>query len=200
MENEHAETQTQILDAAMRHFAEHGYRGTSLAKIAEEAGVSKSLIFWYFESKNRLFHALIDHFVRSCREHLANSGPAGDARSKIENMIDTFWTFIGRNLWFVRIFINWFMQLERRDKEKTSAVREIHKEFQRIFVEYLQEGKEQGLFREDLVVSHAGLFLVSTLEGTLLQLLIEDINYEELQKGYFQSLKTNLMDGLIKKD
>lgn len=199
MDNEHAETQEQILNAAMRHFAEHGYRGASISKIAEEAGVSKSLIFWYFDSKGGLFQSIIDHFIKSCKNHLANAGPAGDARAKIEKLVDIFWEFIGKNLWFVRIFINWFMQLDPQEQEKALPVREIHHEFRQIFTEYLQEGKEQKLFREDLDVENTGLFLVSTLEGILLQLLIEETTRRELQNGYFQTLKTNLMEGLMRR-
>lgn len=44
-----------ILDAARRLFAEHGYAGTSLRAVAREAGVDPGLVHHYFEGKGQLF-------------------------------------------------------------------------------------------------------------------------------------------------
>lgn len=44
-----------ILDAAEQCFSRAGYAGTALHKIAEKAGVSKSLLHYHFASKEHLF-------------------------------------------------------------------------------------------------------------------------------------------------
>lgn len=46
-----------ILDVAMRHFAEHGYRGTRVEDIAAEVGVAKGTVFLHFANKEGLFLA-----------------------------------------------------------------------------------------------------------------------------------------------
>ncbi len=196
--NEYLETQGSILDAAIRYFAKYGYKGASLSKIAGEAGVSKSLIFWYFQNKESLFQSLIDRFVKSCKAKLAKTGPAGDARAKIEELIDIYWEFISQNLSFVRIFMNWFMQLDPSQKEKALAVHSIHNEFRQIFADFLQEGVATGLFRKNLDIPSTTLFIVSTLEGVLLQLFIhEERDLIKLEKPFFQTLKQNLMIGIV---
>lgn len=48
------EAKNKIFLAAIKCFAENGYFGTSLSRIAKEAGVSKSLILWYYPSKDSL--------------------------------------------------------------------------------------------------------------------------------------------------
>ena len=45
----------QILDEAVRLFAERGYHPTSVAEIVESLGVGKGVFYWYFESKEDLF-------------------------------------------------------------------------------------------------------------------------------------------------
>lgn len=50
-------TRARLLDAARREFAEHGYDGTSVRRIAGAAGVDAALIFRYFGSKDGLFVA-----------------------------------------------------------------------------------------------------------------------------------------------
>ncbi len=53
---------TKILKAALKIFPQKGYSGTSLADIANEAGVSSSALYRYYDSKHDLFMALIDKF------------------------------------------------------------------------------------------------------------------------------------------
>jgi TetR/AcrR family transcriptional regulator len=45
----------QIVDAAIRHFAEHGYQGARVDDIAKELGIAKGSIFQHFGSKAGLF-------------------------------------------------------------------------------------------------------------------------------------------------
>jgi AcrR family transcriptional regulator len=54
-----AEKRTAIIEAATRLFLEAGYDGTSLARIAEMAGVSKATLFKQFPTKAALFAAIV---------------------------------------------------------------------------------------------------------------------------------------------
>jgi AcrR family transcriptional regulator len=49
----------QMMDAAVRIFGRYGYRAASMDGIAEEAGVSKPLVYLYLKSKEELFTACI---------------------------------------------------------------------------------------------------------------------------------------------
>lgn len=49
----------QMLDAAVVGFARHGYQAASMDDIAEEAGVSKPLVYLYLKSKEDLFIACL---------------------------------------------------------------------------------------------------------------------------------------------
>jgi len=44
----------EIIKAAMKVFSRHGFFRTPVQLIAEEAGVSKGLVFWYFRTKQEL--------------------------------------------------------------------------------------------------------------------------------------------------
>src|SRR5512146_1834485 len=50
----------QLLESAARCFAENGYRGTTTAMIASEAGISEPIIYRHFKNKQALFIALIE--------------------------------------------------------------------------------------------------------------------------------------------
>ena len=50
----------EILDAALRCLGRDGYAATSLARVAEEAGVSKRMVLYYFDSRETLFVQLTE--------------------------------------------------------------------------------------------------------------------------------------------
>ena len=52
--------ETQILDIASEQFGTQGFAATSVAAVADKAGISKPLIYNYFGSKEGLYEACLD--------------------------------------------------------------------------------------------------------------------------------------------
>jgi len=55
-----AETRSRILDAALQEFAANGLAGARTEQIAAAAGVNKALLYYYFESKEKLYAAALE--------------------------------------------------------------------------------------------------------------------------------------------
>src|SRR3954449_10428805 len=53
-------TQTEILDVATREFAEHGFSGARVDEIAERTRTTKRMLYYYFESKEGLYTAVLE--------------------------------------------------------------------------------------------------------------------------------------------
>lgn len=69
-----AETRARLLVAARRTFARHGYHGTSLDRVSENAGCTKGAVYDHFGSKEGLFLALLDEqFSRRIEQAQARS-------------------------------------------------------------------------------------------------------------------------------
>jgi len=47
-----------ILNAAVKHFATHGYRRTTLDEVAAEVGLGTTALYYYFKNKMELFKAI----------------------------------------------------------------------------------------------------------------------------------------------
>ena len=58
------ETKKQLLTTAQKHFALYNYGTVSLKNIASEAGIAKSTLFHYFDSKDALYMAVIDNIFQ----------------------------------------------------------------------------------------------------------------------------------------
>ena len=57
---EETDRRQQIVDAAFDEFAEHGFRGATIKRIAQRAKLrSQALIYWYFPAKEALFEAVL---------------------------------------------------------------------------------------------------------------------------------------------
>jgi len=59
-----------ILAAAKRVFARKGYHATTMADVAKTARISYGSVYWYFDSKDALFHALMDSEEVALRHHI----------------------------------------------------------------------------------------------------------------------------------
>src|SRR6266516_1193989 len=61
---------TQILDAAVKLFAQHGYAEADTQLLADELGVGKGTLYRYFPSKKELFLAAADRVMVHLRERI----------------------------------------------------------------------------------------------------------------------------------
>jgi AcrR family transcriptional regulator len=73
---------SEIMTAAKTVFARNGFHATTIAHIAKEAGLAYGSVYWYFDSKDELFHALMAAEGDALRAHIAaavaDSGPRPD--------------------------------------------------------------------------------------------------------------------------
>ena len=63
-----AETRQRILDAALSEFAVNGLAGARTETIASAAGVNKALLYYYFESKEKLYMAALEMIAARVRD------------------------------------------------------------------------------------------------------------------------------------
>ena len=57
--------------AAKEVFARKGFHATTIADIAKQAGLAYGSVYWYFDSKDELFHALMAAEESALRTHVA---------------------------------------------------------------------------------------------------------------------------------
>jgi AcrR family transcriptional regulator len=109
----------QILDAAARLFAKHGYAEADTQLLADELGVGKGTIYRYFPSKKELFLAAADRVMRQLRETI--DGCIKDVEDPLERMavaIHSFLRFFAENPDFVELLMQERAQFKDR-KEPT---------------------------------------------------------------------------------
>ena len=61
-------TRAEILDVATREFAEHGFSGARVDEIAERTRTTKRMLYYYFESKEGLYTAVLERAYARIRD------------------------------------------------------------------------------------------------------------------------------------
>lgn len=96
----------RILNAAKRAFAEKSFDGARINDIAEFANVPKSLIYYHFESKEKILETLITDFLSEYAKLLRIAENDTD-KNKAEKMTDRlqnhYYSFATENIDVIRI-------------------------------------------------------------------------------------------------
>jgi TetR/AcrR family transcriptional regulator, repressor for uid operon len=75
---------SQILEAALVCFAKHGFHQASMHDISAEAGISVGLIYRYFENKEAVISAMVDHHKKEISEMLERARKAPTLLESLE--------------------------------------------------------------------------------------------------------------------
>ncbi len=197
-------TREKILQAAARLFAQQGYEATSLAQVAREARVSKALIFWHFDSKEKLYRTALrrtlePYFIDT--EEIAGL----DEPSQIARLIDSFYRFVNDNVYSVRFFMGLMLRAEQRahgsganlpEEDDVRRVSELYRAFRQSFAEILEQGKARGLFVPEIEPQREAALILVTLAGVLVQQFMLGESAEqakELIEFYKSTLFARLM-------
>src|SRR6266571_4295355 len=85
----------QLLDVALRVFAERGYHATSMNDLAETAGVTKPVLYQHFRSKRALYLELLDDVGARLRDAITKAtATATGPRQQVEAGFAAYFRFV----------------------------------------------------------------------------------------------------------
>src|SRR6266436_3406434 len=100
-----AATRRAILAAAATVFAKSGLAGARTDAIAAKAGVNKALLYYYFDSKENLYEAVLeDHFGEFNHQALAVLSSPGSAREILLRYVSLHFDFISARHQYASLF------------------------------------------------------------------------------------------------
>jgi len=172
-ESEALDARDKILNIACRLFSQQGYENTSLSQVAREAKVSKALIFWHFDTKEKLFEralrkTLEPYFIS------VDEIEGLDERAQISSLIDQFYEFVRDNVYSVRFFLS-LMLRERGAKEPDDILERIgglYGVFRDLIAEIIERGRRKGVFRSESTPQLDAALVMATMAGILVQQFI----------------------------
>ena len=149
MRHKNYEKYKKIIDAATKVFAKKGFYNAKVSEIAQEAGIADGTIYIYFKHKDDILISLFEEKMQEVLDNMKQQiSLESDPLKKIEKFALVHLKLIQDNKDIAEI-----IQVELRQSSK------FMKNYHNIkFFEYLdlighiiQEGKEKGLIREDIL-------------------------------------------------
>ncbi|MBV8981993.1 MAG: TetR/AcrR family transcriptional regulator [Acidimicrobiia bacterium] len=88
----------QLLDVSLEVFARQGFHGTSMAEVAEAAGVTKPVLYQHFASKRELYLELLDDVGQRLLEEVQKAtAAAGGPREQVAAGFAAYFRFVADN-------------------------------------------------------------------------------------------------------
>ena len=149
MAREPGDRRERILTSAAALFARKGVKATTVREIADEVGMLSGSLYHHFESKEAMVDEIITSYLEDLRTRyktvLANDT---DPRTRLHDLVVASLEVVEAHPHATEIYqndVNYLAQIER-----FSYLKNAGKEVQGTWLEVINAGVEQGVFRSDL--------------------------------------------------
>lgn len=158
----------QILLAATREFAERGLSGARVDRIAARAAVNVRMLYYYFDSKDALFLAVLERAYTVIRDaerklQLDQAEPV----EAVRRLVEFTWRFELSHPEFIAL-LNSENLHQGRHLAASASIRELHSPLLEAIGKLLQRGAKAGVFRRGvdpmrfyIMIASLGYFYVS---------------------------------------
>jgi AcrR family transcriptional regulator len=177
----------RILSVAERLLARNGWRNTSLAQIAKDAGVTPAGLLHHFESKEQLLNAVLD--ARDFDDELHADYRSGDLVTELSRVPERF----DRAPELVGTFTVLLVENIAPDAPLHDRLYKRLRDATDIITHLITRGQQDGRYRTDLDAANKAVEILAFINGMeTLWLLDRSIPLTEVFKEYAESLARDL--------
>lgn len=154
------DTRNKILEVAEREFATYGYSGAHLQAIAEQVGVQKTALYYYFPSKSGLYNAVLHHMLETLGDTVSR-GVSGEGtyEERFEALLGALNDLLAERPNYSKILFRIFVDRSPFDLEASQSL--VQELIGQILVFY-RAGVDAGEFRR-LSARHIFMSLMGTV-------------------------------------
>ena len=192
MSSDKTDIREQIVLTASHIFSKYGFRKATMDEIAHSMGKGKSSIYYYFESKEEIYEAVIEREAELLRREVIKSiSNSDDPKDKLRNYVLT------RMKTFRRVS-NFYDAIKTEVVSHLDFIDKIRKKYDReeihLLQDILEEGVNKNVFRIENV-ELAAIAVVTALKGLEIPLFWSNKrkNAEEQIEGLLNVLFYGIM-------
>ena len=186
-----APKQAHIIRSAYKVMGEKGLGRLSLQDVADDAGVSKAILPYYFDSKENLIlltmRWVLARIAQRIREAIAR---ADYAESKVSAMIDAIFVSGESNRRFYLVFFDFLGYAARNDRFADVGAT-FHEICNGLYAEVVRSGQEEGVFN-GTDAREAATVVRALVDGLFTQ-WIQDKDWENTHAEYREICKRSVL-------
>src|SRR5580698_5646807 len=161
-------TRQRLLQAAFREVYRYGFQSAGIDAILAATNVTKGALYYHFESKEALGHAIIEEIVAAItRDRWSLPLQRSKDKDPIDALIDIVQAIPARPR-DVRNgcpLVNLAQEMSLLDEQFRKRLERIFHGWQEGIATVLRRGQDQGTVRRDLVPEETASFLIAMVEG-----------------------------------
>lgn len=160
----------KVFKAAKTVFAEKGYDAASVREIAEKAGVTKPVIYYYFKNKEGLYNEIISGITKELQTYLSSAtSTARNLEERLHLYGKAFIEYFHQNKEDLTLFIN---ELYRKKDHMVNLLDEILSSLKEGLVERFSPEESQNI-----ALSYLGyLNLLILTEGSKKEIILHRLS------------------------
>jgi AcrR family transcriptional regulator len=190
-------TEEKILEAAKHEFMRFGIEGTSIQQIADAAQINKSLVHYYFRTKEKLFKRIFieafSSFIIHIEEIISRSI---SFQEKIENIVDSYIDLLKNNSFLPGFIIH---EINRNPDRLYELIQHANIKPQKIFNQIQAEIEKGNIRKVDprhFFVNVLALCIFPFVAKPLLQRILFN-NDEKGYKKFIDERKKEITEFII---
>lgn len=188
MEAQHEAARIKIVETARHIFSHFGFKKTTMEEIALASRKGKSSIYYYFNSKEEIFKAVVEKEAEELKEELYKK------IADIEDPIERLKVYIVVRMRKLNKLVNFYAALKSDYLSHLEFIEQIRKSYDldevRIVKGIIQEGIERGKFTVDDPQLSA-VAIVTAMKGLEVPLFINK------EQGNFEDRLNNIINFLF---
>ena len=134
-----AATQSRILQAAGALFLERGFEHTTIADVAEMAGVSRATVFWHFSDKAGLFREAFSALLVPFRDTINQNLETQDPEERLLGLFTVYDHFVTHQRGAIEGFVRWAIESPEFGSSLITSLMDLHQRFTGDLCETLAE-------------------------------------------------------------
>jgi TetR/AcrR family transcriptional regulator, fatty acid metabolism regulator protein len=183
--------EAHLVRSAYKMMGQKGMGGLSLQDVADEAGVSKAILPYYFSSKENLIlltmRWVLARVAQRIREAIAE---AEGAEAKVKAMIDAIFVGPESNRMFYLVFFDFLGYAARNDRFADVGAT-FHEICNGLYAEVVRLGQEEGVFN-GTDAREAATVVRALVDGLFTQ-WIQDKGWEKSHAEYREVCKRSVL-------
>lgn len=160
-----------VLDSALTLFVTQGYDATSMDDIANQAGLTKGAVYFYFKDKLSLLDALLERTEAELFDPIFETIRRTDTPATERIIMLTNWfARVGAErpeLPLLHVLVS--LQINQRDNIVGERVERIYARLHEEIATIIQSGRDNGEFAQDVSVDGQAAVFAALIDGLLLE-------------------------------
>lgn len=170
----HEKRKQEILEKALDVFIEEGYEDTTFQKIAERCGITRTILYLYFDNKKQIFAESLKRFLGSLESEIAVV--AHDARvdsgEKLLKIGDMVVEACEKESKLLSVVMDYLLRFKASGGTPDEKVRRRTVRMRHILADIVIEGKRRGDFSEVSSVKGTVEMFFALVEAAVFRLVV----------------------------